>query len=232
MPDDDGPVVTIFRNRLRDGVAETYGPLAAEMDRLARSMPGFLEAKTFTADDGERVTIVAFADRASHDAWRTDARHREAQRRGRSELYESYRLQVCRCEERPRSAAFVPFARHTQIRPASGERPFAGGSTPELLAWIRLVGDDEPPDAHRLIVLLDALAPSYAAVLDTPAPIPTIELTVRPGDGLAGNTSPWVLVRATTVATAGGWIDERLDGWATDGTHLGSAQQLRLLVAG
>lgn len=104
---DDGPVVTIFRNRLCEGVAEVYGPLAAEMDGLARSMPGFVEAKTFTADDGERVTIVTFADRASHDAWRDDPRHRAAQGRGRSELYESYRLQVCRCEERS------PFRRST-----------------------------------------------------------------------------------------------------------------------
>ena len=45
-----------------------------------------------------------------------------------------------------------------------------GGPTPELVAWIRLVADDEPPDELRMITLIDALAPSYAAVMTAPAP--------------------------------------------------------------
>jgi heme-degrading monooxygenase HmoA len=97
--DDQGPVVTIFRSRLRDEARAAYGDMAVEVDRLARAMPGFVEAKGFTADDGERVTLVTFADRASHDAWRDDARHVVAQRAGRAEFYSEYRLQVCRCEE-------------------------------------------------------------------------------------------------------------------------------------
>jgi heme-degrading monooxygenase HmoA len=57
-------------------------------------MPGYVEHKAFTAPDGERVTVVTFADQATHDAWRTHAEHRVAQRRGREEFYESYSLQV------------------------------------------------------------------------------------------------------------------------------------------
>ena len=64
------------------------------MSSLAQQMPGYVEHKAFTAEDGERVTVVTFADRASHDAWRRDAEHQQAQRRGRKEFYEAYTLQV------------------------------------------------------------------------------------------------------------------------------------------
>jgi acyl-CoA thioesterase len=68
--------------------------------------------------------------------------------------------------------AIVPFAQHVEVRPVGPARPFAGGPTPELVAWIRLVADDLPPDELRLITLIDALAPSYAAVMTCPARCP------------------------------------------------------------
>lgn len=126
---------------------------------------------------------------------------------------------------------FVPFAAHTEIRPVGSALPFLGAAEPELVAWIRLVEDDDPPDVLRFLILVDALAPSYAAVLTDVTPIPTIELSARPGDGLAVAESPWVLVRARTTATfGGGWLDEQLDVWGVDGVHLGSSRQLRLAL--
>lgn len=90
-----GPrIVTVFRNRLRTGAEGDYGPVAAGMLDLARAMPGFLDAKTFGSPDGERVTVVTFADRASHDAWRDHPLHRAAQRRGVEEFYSTYSIQV------------------------------------------------------------------------------------------------------------------------------------------
>jgi heme-degrading monooxygenase HmoA len=87
-------VVTVFRSRLRESSREEYSQEAARMDELARSMPGFVDAKTFVADDGERVTIVTFSDRASHDEWRDHPEHRRAQRRGVDEFYDEWRIQV------------------------------------------------------------------------------------------------------------------------------------------
>ena len=87
-------VVTVFRTRLRADAADEYGALAPRMLELAQSMPGFVDAKTFTAADGERVTVVTFADRASHEAWRDHPEHREAQRRGVAEFYADYSIQV------------------------------------------------------------------------------------------------------------------------------------------
>src|SRR3954447_16146275 len=94
-----GQVVTVFRSRLRAGSQEECAETAARMDELARAMPGYVDHKAFTAADGERVTVVTFADRASHDAWRTHVEHRAAQRRGRDAFYETYSLQVAEVTE-------------------------------------------------------------------------------------------------------------------------------------
>ena len=86
--------MTVFRNRLREPAREAY---AAELDvvaALAREMPGFVETKTFTAEDGERATLVTFADAESHRGWRDHPRHRQAQRRGIEEFYEEYSIAV------------------------------------------------------------------------------------------------------------------------------------------
>lgn len=89
-----GQVVTVFRSRLRADANPQYGEHADRMTELAQTMPGYVEHKSFTAADGERVTIATFADRASHDAWRTQVEHRDAQRTGIAAYYEMYTVQV------------------------------------------------------------------------------------------------------------------------------------------
>ena len=93
MTPEVGQVVTVFRSRLRPE-AVSYAADAARMAELARGMPGYVEHKAFVADDGERVTLVTFADRASHDAWRDHPEHRAAQRRGIDSYYSTYSIQV------------------------------------------------------------------------------------------------------------------------------------------
>ena len=88
-------IVTIFRSRLGDRERDTYDVMAARMYELATAMPGFVDAKFFTADDGERVTIVTFDSWEHHDAWKHHVEHVEAQRLGRSTFYDEFRLQVC-----------------------------------------------------------------------------------------------------------------------------------------
>jgi heme-degrading monooxygenase HmoA len=89
-----GRVITIFRNRLRAEHATEYAGTAARMSELAARMPGFVDSKTFSAPDGERVTIVTFADRDSHNAWRDHPEHQQAQRDGVSSFYSEYSIQV------------------------------------------------------------------------------------------------------------------------------------------
>lgn len=87
-------VVTIFRSRLRADAENDYAPLSDHMMSRAQQMPGFVDAKTFQAPDGERVTIVTFEDQDAHNQWREDLEHRAAMRRGIGEFYNAYSIQV------------------------------------------------------------------------------------------------------------------------------------------
>ena len=65
------------------------------MEERARAAEGLLEFKTFTADDGERVSIIVFDTWEHHRAWRTDPVHQLAQQRGRAQFYAEYSIRVC-----------------------------------------------------------------------------------------------------------------------------------------
>ena len=90
----EGQVVTVFRNRLRPEHEDAYREELAVVAELARSMPGFVETKTFVAADGERCTVVTFADAESHRGWRDHPRHHEAQRNGIAGYYAEYSIAV------------------------------------------------------------------------------------------------------------------------------------------
>jgi hypothetical protein len=90
----DSRIITIFRSRLRDEYADEYSLTADRMVALAESMPGFIDRKSFSAADGERVTVVTFADAASHQAWRDHPEHQAAQRAGIDRFYSDYSIQV------------------------------------------------------------------------------------------------------------------------------------------
>jgi heme-degrading monooxygenase HmoA len=91
-------VVTIFRSRLRPEHTEEYERLAPRIRALAESMPGFVSCKTFTAADGERVSIEVFESQETQEAWRDHPEHREAQRLGREKFYREFHIQVCHVE--------------------------------------------------------------------------------------------------------------------------------------
>jgi heme-degrading monooxygenase HmoA len=98
MRPEPGQVITVFRSRLlpdeRGGDVEAYSEHAARMSELARTMPGYVEHKAFTADDGERVTLVTFANREGHETWARNPEHRAAQRAGVETYYEEYAIAV------------------------------------------------------------------------------------------------------------------------------------------
>ena len=88
-------IVTVFRSRLRPGVREEYVALVEKIAAIAKTMPGYISHKSFVADDGERVTIVEFADEQSQRVWATNLQHVEAKKKGRSDFYTEYKLQIC-----------------------------------------------------------------------------------------------------------------------------------------
>jgi heme-degrading monooxygenase HmoA len=89
--------MTVFRSRRRPEEQDAYFELLAAMEEEARRMPGFVDYKAFTSDDGERVSLITFVSAEAQRAWREEARHRAAQQRGRDEFYLEYSLQVGEC---------------------------------------------------------------------------------------------------------------------------------------
>ncbi|HEV3139718.1 MAG TPA: antibiotic biosynthesis monooxygenase [Vicinamibacterales bacterium] len=86
-------VVVLFRSKLREPAAG-YSAMAEEMEELARTMPGFVEVKAYQSADGERLTVVWWENEETLKQWRDHARHRVAQRTGRAEWYEYYKMDV------------------------------------------------------------------------------------------------------------------------------------------
>src|SRR5271169_5556648 len=87
-------VVVLFRSRLTAQAGDDYGQMAEEMLSTAKGMPGFVEFKSFKAEDGERISVVWWQDHETLAAWRSHPRHRVAQQEGREKWYEFYRIEV------------------------------------------------------------------------------------------------------------------------------------------
>lgn len=87
-------MLILFRSKLTPAAADGYDAMAEQMDAHARTFPGFVDVKSFTAADGERLTVVWWQDAATLEAWATDVKHRGAQRAGREKWYEYYKMDV------------------------------------------------------------------------------------------------------------------------------------------
>lgn len=88
--------MNVFRSRKRpDMDAAAYQADAARMAQLAQMQPGFLSYKTFTAEDGETVTMSEWETREHAMAWQRHAEHAAVQKRGRGAYYESYTVYSC-----------------------------------------------------------------------------------------------------------------------------------------
>ncbi len=88
-------IVTVFRSRLNPEAQEEYAALVIRIVELSQTIPGYVSQKRFTADDGERVTIVEFATEEGQRAWATHPEHVAAMRLGRQRLYSEFKVQVC-----------------------------------------------------------------------------------------------------------------------------------------
>jgi heme-degrading monooxygenase HmoA len=91
---DKPSLVILFRSKLTSQAGEDYQAMNAEMETLVRQNPGFVDVKSYTAADGERLTVVWWRDEASLAEWRNQMRHREAQNTGRQKWYEYYDIDV------------------------------------------------------------------------------------------------------------------------------------------
>ena len=87
-------LVILFRSKLTEQAGADYQAMNAEMQTLVRQNTGFVDVKSYTAADGERLTVVWWRDEESLTEWRNQMRHREAQNTGRQKWYEYYDVEV------------------------------------------------------------------------------------------------------------------------------------------
>jgi acyl-CoA thioesterase len=126
-------------------------------------------------------------------------------------------------------ADLVPFGAHVDIRPTDDVLPLSSATTARLSAWVRLRDEAGAPGPLRTTLLADALAPSLYAVLDQPAPVPTVELSIHHRAPAPLGADPWLLVQARTDWSDEGWVSEAVDLWDRAGTHVATSRQLRLV---
>ena len=89
-------VIVLIRTQLRpDADVAAHDRLDARMFELVQTIPGFISARSYASDDGDRLSMVRFASSDALRAWREHPEHREVQRRGRDEFFAAYDVEVC-----------------------------------------------------------------------------------------------------------------------------------------
>ena len=77
---------------------EGYGQMSDRMLELAQQQPGFLGFESARGPDGLGITVSYWEDMPSIRAWKSNAEHRIAQSRGKSEWYADYKVRVAKIE--------------------------------------------------------------------------------------------------------------------------------------
>lgn len=124
----DPPYVAVIFTSLRRGADDGYDTMAETMHALALAEAGCLGVTSLRDTDGFGVTISYWPDAATARAWKSEARHLAAQRRGATEWYAAYRVEVAvveraydgprELEGSPRAAdALPPSLRAMSARP-------------------------------------------------------------------------------------------------------------------
>ena len=96
----DAELVILFFSRLSDQAGEDYNRMDEELSQLVQGAPGFAGVKSFTAADGEHLTVAWWKDAETLRQWRELPRHRVAQETGRNRWYQHYNMEVARIERR------------------------------------------------------------------------------------------------------------------------------------
>ncbi|MER7763486.1 antibiotic biosynthesis monooxygenase [Streptomyces sp. NPDC097619] len=95
-------VFTSVRGPAAEGAA--YAETSRRMTERVAAVPGYLGHENAATPGGVSITVAYFRDESALAAWRSDLEHREAQRQGRAEWYDSYTLHIGTVE---RSHGFV-----------------------------------------------------------------------------------------------------------------------------
>jgi heme-degrading monooxygenase HmoA len=89
-------IAVIFEVEPREGGAEVYLGVAAELRPLLDKIDGFISVERFEslAAPGKYLSLSFWRDEAAVAAWRNLESHRRAQATGRAGLFRDYRLRI------------------------------------------------------------------------------------------------------------------------------------------
>lgn len=86
----------IFEVRPKPGRGQDYLALAQQLRPELEKIDGFISVERFASlhDEGKILSLSFWRDESAVARWRTHLAHREAQRRGRGEIFDDYRIRV------------------------------------------------------------------------------------------------------------------------------------------
>jgi|SRR5581483_10091144 len=89
-------IAVIFEFTPRDGRFSDYKALAEGLAEDVRKSEGFISIERFESisNKGKFVSLSFWRDEESVRKWRNLQKHREAQKKGRASIFESYRLRI------------------------------------------------------------------------------------------------------------------------------------------
>ena len=86
----------IFEVEPKPGQSETYFELAGQLRTELEAVDGFISVERFQSlsQDGKYLSLSLWRDASAVQAWRENLKHRQAQARGRGEIFARYRIMV------------------------------------------------------------------------------------------------------------------------------------------
>jgi len=88
--------VVIFEVQPRPGREKDYLAAAQQLRAELEKIDGFISVERFASlyNEGKLLSLSFWRDEAAVKRWREHNRHREAQRRGREDIFADYRIRV------------------------------------------------------------------------------------------------------------------------------------------
>ena len=89
-------LIVVFEFTLNDDVTDRYFELAGMMREEIQNQPGFVSIERFRhiEDDHRVVSISTWENEDAITNWRTNLKHRIAQKEGKASIFKNYRLRV------------------------------------------------------------------------------------------------------------------------------------------
>ena len=87
----------VFSNQASQS-PDGYAAMAAKMNDIAKTMPGYLGMESTRDVDGFAITVSYWRDEEAIKGWRNHAKHQIAQEIGRERWYEHFALRVAKVE--------------------------------------------------------------------------------------------------------------------------------------